>query len=138
MLPEVRPTHVARQSNRLAKLVQRRKSNVATTSNIDGREIQRLTQQSLVHRRRQQFVDLVHLLVRHSHRDSGGSLLGKQRRIQERLLQRHAHHLAGDAACGVHEIDGFSHRRVAKAEGCLRVLEGNRGVFAAVIAHEFR
>ena len=123
---EVRPADITGQTNRFTEVIQGRQADVTATRDVDRRQVERLAQQAGVHCRREQFVNLIHLLMGQAQGNRGRTLFGEQCRVEEGLLQRHAHDFARDAAIRVEHVDGFTHRRVTEAEGGLRVFQRYR------------
>ena len=85
---KVGPARVAGEADAVAEVVQRRNAEVTAARDVDRGEVERLTEQALVQRRRDELVDLVHLLARQAERDGRDAFVGECLRRQERLLQR--------------------------------------------------
>ena len=137
VLAEVGPARVARQADGFAEVVQRGQTDITAAGDVDRCEIERLAEQALVQRRGDEFVHLVHLLVRHAEQDRGRSDLAVLVGIEEGVAKGITHDLAGEAAGGINGVDGLAKRRVAEAESALGVFKRDAGVFVRRVADEF-
>ena len=143
---EVDPTGVRRQlrvggvGEELAPhRVQRRHAGVAATGNVDGRQIQRQTDQIAAQCFDDELVDGIADLARHAANDlachfglGDGSAIGEFHRIEEGFDQ--ADVIGGEA--GVVAVDGVGQHRVTEAVNDVCELSHNRRVDGGVVAAE--
>ncbi len=121
-----------------AGLVQGRQADVATAGDVDRGQVHRLAEQALLQGRGDELVGLVAQLMAHAQGDRRGAGFGELLGAEEGFRQGVLENLAGDAASGIDGVDGLAQLRVAEAEGGLRVLHRDRGVFRGVIGLEVR
>ena len=102
---EIGPAGVACEVQRFTHVVQRRNPEIPATCDVDRGKVERLTQEPLVERRREELVDLVRLLVRHAQGNGPCPDLGEFFRREEGLFQSEAHDRSGQVSVRVHVID---------------------------------
>ncbi len=117
----------------------RRQTDIATAREVDGGEIKRLSEETLLQRRRDELVDLVAVDARETERDYR-FIAGERRWVEERLEQRNVRECAREIAIDVRirDLERLGQHRVAEAEHGLAELEADAHVDVGRIGDELR